>query len=380
MRMGIFILAALTLLTSCSGTGYTLHENSVLAGGSATSIPVNQVATASATIQASSTPASPLTQVPSPTPSPVLTQLTRGRCCVQPFWSPDSERVLFIDRPALDLPSGIWGITTHGGEPEFITDRLGLYSADLRLRAFLQNGQTRVEDMQSGEQWTIPNDGRAVSFSPDGIWVAWTAGQAGPPFDSAQREVWVSRSDGSDARRLFSAIGGGFVGWMPGGRMLVSGRSALKQSGQQFWIIANLDEQPQEILAILGDGRIRGEQISPNGKWLAYMHTFSSEGGQNGLWIANIETGLRRRLVTFGAYQWRDGENLLVIPLEMNGISHWLTQVEASSGMLTPITDPTVTPFRITNGDWRVSPNGEQVAFLSADDQNIWVLHLPAGE
>jgi Tol biopolymer transport system component len=264
-----------------------------------------------------------------------------------------------------------------GSEAEFITDRVGLYSDDMRLRAFLQNGQTKVEHIQSGEQWTIPSEGRAVSFSPDGQWLAWTAGQAGPPFDSAQRDVWVSRINGSEARKLFSVTGGGFAGWFPDGKLLVSDRSTLEGSGQVFWIVASQDDQPQKLLEIPADGRIRGLEISPNGRWLAYMHSISSDESQNGLWIVNTETGDRRRLNTFGAYQWRDGERLLVIPLNLEETTHRLQQIEASSGEITAITDPSVTPFRIANGDWHVSPNGARIAFVSAGDQNIWVLDLP---
>ena len=380
MRQGILFLAAVFLLTSCSSTGSTNNENTVMANASPTSNPTSSVATASPTAFAESTPTPTATQPPTPTPAPELTQLTQGGCCVQPFWSPDSEQVLYIDRPELDLPSGIWGITIQGGEPEFITDQVGLYSDDMRLRAFLQNGQTGVEDTQTGEQWTIPSEGRAVSFSPNGEWVVWTAGQAGPPFDSAQRDVWVSRINGSEARKLFSVAGGGFAGWFPDGKMLVSGRSALEESGQVFWIVSSLDEQPEKLMEISADGRIRGVEISPNGKWLAYMHSISSEGNQNGLWIVNTETGDRQRLNTFGAYQWRDGDRLMVIPLDLNGTAHRLQQVEASSGEITAITDPSVTPFRVANGDWYVSPNGERIGFVSAEDQNIWVLNLPTWE
>ena len=226
----------------------------------------------------------------------------------------------------------------------------------------------------------IPSEGRAVSFSPDGEWVAWTAGQAGPPYDSAQREVWVSRINGSEARKLFSVTGGGFAGWFPDGKMLVSGRSALEESGQVFWIVSPLDEQPEKLMEISADGRIRGLEISPDGNWLAYMHSISSEGNQNGLWIVNTETGDRQRLNTFGAYQWRDGDRLIVIPLDLNGTAHRLHQVEASSGEITVITDPSVTPFRVANGDWHISPSGERIAFVSAEDQNIWVLDLPTWE
>ncbi len=378
MRQSIFMLAAIFLLSSCS-EGST-HQINAVVNTSATVNPMISIATASPTAVSEPTRAPTSTQTPTPTPALALIQLTRGGCCVQPFWSPDSEQVLYIDRPALDLPSGIWGITLPGGEAEFITDRLGLYSADMQLRAFLQNGQTIVENMGSGEQWTIPNQGRAVRFSPDGMWVAWTAGQAGPPFDSAQREVWFSRLDGSAARNLFSITGGGLADWLPNGKLLVSERSTAGGEGHVFWIISALDEPPQKLIDVPTDGRIRGEAVSPNGNWLAYMHSFSSDDSQNGLWIVNTETGERRRLDTFGAYQWRDGNRLLVVPLDVSEPGHRLEQIEASSGEITTLTDPAVTPFRIANGDWRVSPDGRRIAFVSAEDQNIWVLELAAGQ
>lgn len=376
MRQSIFLLATIFLLSSCS-SGSTDHNN-VVVDASATVNPVISIATTSPTTVSEPTQTTIPTQLPTPTPAPALIQLTSGGCCVQPFWSPDSEQVLYIDRPALDLPSGIWGITLSGREADFITDRLGLYSADMQLRAFLQNGRTIVENMRNGEQWTAPSEGRAVSFSPDGIWVAWTAGQAGPPFDSAQRDVWVSRINGSEARKLFSVTGGGFAGWFPDGKLLASERSTPGGKGHTLWIISALDEPPKKLLDIPADGRIRGEEISPNGKWLVYMHSFSNDGSQNGLWIVNTETGERRRLDTFGAYQWRDGDRLLVVPQESNSHAHRLEQIEASSGEITALTDPDVTPIRIANGDWRVSPDGARIAFVSAEDQNIWVLELPA--
>jgi Tol biopolymer transport system component len=42
-----------------------------------------------------------------------------------------------------------------------------------------------------------------------------------------------------------------------------------------------------------------------------------------------------------------------------------------------PITDPSITSFKIANGDWSVSPDSQMIAFVSADDGNIWILELP---
>ena len=76
-------------------------------------------------------------------------------------------------------------------------------------------------------------------------------------------------------------------------------------------------------------------------------------------------------------YKWSDDQRLLIIPLDLSQPAHRLLQVEAASGQLQAVTDPAITPFKIANSDWSVSPDGEMMAFVSADDGNIWVLELP---
>ena len=40
------------------------------------------------------------------------------------------------------------------------------------------------------------------------------------------------------------------------------------------------------------------------------------------------------------------------------------------------LTDPSGRPFKVTNNDWAVSPDGHQVAFVASRDHNILVLTL----
>jgi Tol biopolymer transport system component len=326
-------------------------------------------------IQASTT----ATQTPSPTPTPILRQLTSGGCCSGPTWSADGQRILYIDRPSPESRSGLWGINRNGGQPEFITDRLGIYSADMSLRAFPRDGEVIIEHLDSEEQWRIPNGGRLVSFSPDGAWIAWTAGQSGPPFDVAQGEVWVSRSDGSEARRVFASIGGGFTGWFPDGRLLVRGRIKSPGNEQAYWALSlehSQGEQPG--IVELGRGsRLREAKISPNGRWLAYLVTSSEDPNQNGLWLADTYNGEKRRLELFGGYNWRDEDNLLVVPLDLSQPLHRLIQINALTREVLLLTDPAITPFKIANGDWSVSPDGQHITYISAFDQNIWLLTMP---
>ncbi len=317
--------------------------------------------------------------LPTPTPLPLLRQLTSGGCCAQPFWSADSQRVLFIDKPSPESPAGLWSVDLQGGPAQFANDRLGIYSNDQQLRAFPEAGQTIVERLSDGQRWVIPSGGRAVSFSPDGQQLAWTTGQGTAGSPSVPRQIWVSQVDGSRARQVLTLPGGSFSGWFSDGRLLISGRLTAPEAGQALYALTlPADEAGQPALTELARGeRVRGTSISPDGRWLAYLVTLSADPQQNGIWLVNTQSGEKRRLDLFGAYRWRDGGRLLVVPLDLGQPVHRMWQVEAESGETAPLTDPATTPFKIANGDWSVSPDGRHMLFVSATDQNIWLLELP---
>ncbi len=325
------------------------------------------------------TQAEPTVAAPTPLPLAELRPLTGGGCCVQPFWSPDSQRVLFIDKPAPDAPTGLWSVDLQASAVQFASDRLGIYSSDLQLRAFPEAGQTIVERLADGQRWIIPSGGRAVSFSLDGQQVAWTSGQGTAGSTSVPRQIWVSQVDGSQARQVHTQAGGSFAGWFPDGRLLISGRLPAPETGQALWALTlPADQASQPTLTEMGRGeRLRGTSISPDGRWLAYLVTLSADPQQNGIWLVNTQSAEKRRLEFFGAYRWRDSNRLLVVPIDLEQAAHRLWQVEMETGQAAPLTDPAITPFKIANGDWSVSPDGQHVAFVSADDQNIWLLTLP---
>jgi len=330
-----------------------------------------------ATLEAAPTSSPTTTSLPTATPAPVLRQLTSGGCCVGPFWSPDSQRVLYIDKPAADAQAGVWGVGLQGGEPELYSDRLGLYSDDMSLLAYPQGGRTVVERLADGTRWSIANGGRRVSFSPDSRLVAWTGGQSGPPYDTARRQIWVCQVDGSQAHMLLEVFGGSFVSWLPDGRMLVDGRLDSSESGEAFWIYDPNNPDQGAVRALARAERLRGALLSPGGSWLAYQVTFAADPAEDGLWLVDTASGSQTRLDLFGAYRWRDNGHLLVIPLDTSATWHSLREYDAFSAELRQLTDPQVTPFKVANGDWSVSPDGKHIAFVSAQDFNIWLLTLP---
>jgi Tol biopolymer transport system component len=325
--------------------------------------------------QAAVIPPTPLPAAPLPA-APRLRQLTQGGCCVNPFWSADSQQVLFIDRPSPDSPAGIWGIGLEGGDPVFVSDRLGLYSEDQTLRAFPLPGQTIVERLSDGQQWAIPSEGRAVVFSSDGSKLAWTLGGTQQPFDSAQRQVWISNVDGSAAQLILTGLSAGISGWFPDGRLLVNGRLDPPELGQALWALeppTTGEGQwiPRELVRA---DRVRGPILSPDGIWLAYVSAFSPDPAQNGLWLLDTRSMERLKLDVFGAYRWRDSNRLLVIPLDLAQPLHQILQVVPTSGAIVTLTTPETVPFKISNGDWSVSPDGQHIVFVSAQDGNLWLI------
>ncbi len=317
------------------------------------------------------TPTQTDTPTPSATPAPVLRQITTGGCCVQPAWSPDGSEIWFVDRPSPTDPSGLWAVPAAGGAARFVTERLGIRSPDGQLVAYPEGGRTYIERL-GGERWTVPNGGRAISFSPDGTRIAWQQASSTVNFDRRQVTLWLANVDGSQARQVLTLAGGGLVDWLPDGqRWLVSGRDG--DDRQDYYAVYDLAQD--SLTVVVEAAELRGALVSPDGGWLAYQVTFTGEAAADGLWIMPLAGGEARRLEHFGAYRWRDNDELLVIPLD-GAATQRLIGISAASGEARALIDPSVTPVRIAGGDWALSPEGQRIVFVSAEDHNLWILEL----
>jgi Tol biopolymer transport system component len=68
---------------------------------------------------------------------------------------------------------------------------------------------------------------------------------------------------------------------------------------------------------------------------------------------------------------------LLIIPFQPDAAYHEIWEFDVEAGQARRLVDPQVTPFKIANGDWTVSPDGRYVTFVESQDRNIWLLTLP---
>jgi len=316
------------------------------------------------------------TPAPSPTPMPPIRQLTAGGCCVQPFWSPDSQQVMFIDRPAPDAPVGIYAVDV--GEPSgqafLALDVLGLYSRDLSLVAYPAGRETFVEELGSGERWVIPNQGQAVVFSPDNKRVAWEIEDIDGPFDQRRSDIYLARYTGEDAVRVTTVYGGGLNGWLDERRLLFSGRPSLDVRERT---LTALDLTTNVAVDLVTAERIAGVTPSPGGEWVAYFISFDEDSARNAIWVQRTDGSDARRLDFWGAYQWRDGTRLLYIPMRESPDEPFVIwEYDTASGRSRRVTDPAAAPIQIANGDWKVSPDGRYVVYVDSADRNLWLAEL----
>lgn len=387
-RRGPFLLAALSAvaLAACTARATrvavpappspTLAATLVPAAATAPATAGAAVAVITAAPAASATP-SP-TPEPTPTPPPQARQLTTGGCCVQPAWSPDGSQVWYLDRPNSVAPSGLWAVPAEGGAaPQFVTDRLGLYSPDRTLLAYPAGGDTFIERLVgdgTGERWPVGNGGRPVDFSPDGTRLAWQTASTARNFDNRVVSIWLANVDGTSRQVVAELTGGGLAGWFPDGQRLLVTRRDLAADVVE---LAALDLATGSVASIAREYQLRGTLLSPAGEWLAYQVTFSGDPARDGLWVARTDGTGARRLELYGAYRWRAEGRLLVVPLEPGAGSQRLVEFDAATGTGRPLTDPAQTPLTIANGDWSLSPDGRRFVFVNAADRNLWMLDLP---
>ncbi len=347
----------------------------------APSVPATPEPTARVAVTAPS-PTTTALPVPTPTTVPVtLRQLTSGGCCVQPFFSPDSQEIRFIDKPSPAAPAGIYGVSLDGpiGEPQLITEKVAFSSPGGSIVVQAEGDLTRFTDEATGDTWSVDTGGATPRFSPAGDRILWSVTDRDGPFDERRSDLFVANLDGSDLIQIGSRVSARIYGWMPDGeRLLMTRRDGDPGSDSTLFIYTIASGERVDLLTA---SRIRTISMSPAGEWLMYFSTFPEDDpDEAGLWLVRTDGTGRTRVKTpsFGAFRWRSADSLLYVPARQPGQSSMqLWMIDAESGGAEPMTDPELLQFSIANGDWTVSPDGRYVAFVGSGDYNIWLLTLP---
>ncbi len=304
-------------------------------------------------------------------------QLTDPGCCSGAWWADDSSGLLFLSRAeggstATIMLAPLW---PPGRPVEAPGVSLTAHAAG-RYVVRQVGGQSEVEDLESGARWELPTDGGQVLMSPIGSRVVWWNGRADESYFRSLVTISSSELDGTDVRELVSMWRAVVVAFHPDGkRVLVTGRPIR---GQAMYSLALLDIETGEMQQLARGSWLSDALLSPSGDWVVYMTSLDRDNPEsNGIWVVATSSGEPRKLDFVGAYRWRDGDRLILVPMDPDVEYHSVWQVDMGSYELNRLVDPEEVAIRIADNDWSISPDGHTMAYLSEHDRGIWVIDLP---
>jgi Tol biopolymer transport system component len=301
-------------------------------------------------------------------------QLMDGGCCVSPQWAPDSASVLFIDKPGATAPSGLYEVQLGKPRQETLwSERIALYTRQFDYAQILEPAGTRLIRVSDGQEVRIKNGGRAVQLSPDRTRIAWVETRDTFPIENRLSNLMLANADGSNPKRILQLLRGGINGWLDNNRLLVSGRPSTDTYDTQLFVL-NLADGSRTNLARAE--RLRLTAPSPDGAWLAYVIVNDADPARNGTWLVKTDGTGAHKLDLFGSLQWRDATRFVYVPFDPGAATHAFYEYDLSTGATRRLTPPDQ-PFRIASGDWALSPDGNQLVFVNAADNNLWLWTLP---
>ncbi len=308
-------------------------------------------------------------------------QVTGGNCCTQPYWSPDSSQILFVDRPQPEATVGVWGVDVSApgqAQPQLVEGRLGIYSPNGQLIAYPDhgNGLAVVERLADGHLSRIDTQENEIDFTPDSRHIYWVVA-SDDEIQSVEREsLWLADLDGNDARAVFTAYRVSAVGWLNEDELLLI--EGLADTSDERLVKFSL--QDETVTEILEGPRMRGPALSPQRQRLAYYVRFEVEPDKNGVWVVDLQDPSSGpvKMPFFGSYRWRDESRLIYVAFDPNAATHDFYEYDLASGQSRSLF-PDGTQLAIANNDWQVSPDGKHIALLAARNwalDGIWLLDV----
>jgi hypothetical protein len=154
--------------------------------------------------------------------------------------------------------------------------------------------------------------------------------------------------------------------WLDGSRLLLTLRV------ERTTTLA-VGEASGEGATVLGSWEnIRSLNIAPGGGRVMFYLTFQNDAVEDGIYTLETQPGaMPQKLPFFGAWRWGDPNSVYYIPFEPSAAQQSLHFYDIASGEDRTLTEPS---FLVANGDWSVSPDGDQIAFWNANDLTIWLL------
>lgn len=342
--------------------------------------PLNDYAAPYPDLRDGAPPANPPVSVaalPAPQTGWTLRRLALDGCCAEAWWSQTNPDRLYTIDGSAGQRAGIFEWNTRDGS---LVNLIGQapppqLSADGTLALERRGDEFAIRRLADGVEWLVNTGGAYLSLSADNSRLLWlnSTDQPPPNEDSPRVEVWVANADGTDARLMLSEPGIS-AQWIDATRLLVTRREDITTTVRIVDTVANTAFE-------LGSWNwLRAMSVAPGGGRLMFYTVFDADPTVNGVYTIETQVGAEaQQLPWFGAWRWRDADSVFFLPLDVGTPYHTLYYYHIPDGRTLQLTDPAVERFTVANGEWSVSPDGDQIAFWNALDMTLWLLEAPAG-
>ena len=240
-----------------------------------------------------------------------------------------------------------------------VYNSLGKLAARELLVAGVGGSDTRKISDDVG-RWEWSPDGRQITYS------AVVRNSRGS--NTGNYELWVTRADGTDPRRLTNNSRKGGWKWSPDGRQIT-----YRQGDDELWVASTDGTEPRKITD--NSRRLVDREWSPNSKWIAYGR------GDDELWVASANGTDPRKLTNNrrGYWEWSPDGNRIAYETDGREIccprrSRVELWVAGADGMEPHILTDEVWYWEQwgRRGNWKWSPDGMRITY-ETDSHELWV-------
>ena len=238
----------------------------------------------------------------------------------------------------------------------------GSVSSDGKLVTYVDwgdEGNLAIRNLETGESRRLTHTANAVSgsgddsptfamnsrISPDGKRVVYTWAYPSPSGETGEIRLLSLGDDSAEPRILWSPTDGDFAsvqGWFPGGDRVAA-------------VVIRADRSQQIVTVSLADGAVRQirsidwvpwpgsvVRVSPDGRYLAYSRTHSTEGTQKDIYLLAVDGQSESAIVKHAArdevVSWSAAGTHLLFNSDRSGQPGlWAQQVDQGTAVGEPM-------------------------------------------
>jgi Tol biopolymer transport system component len=218
-----------------------------------------------------------------------------------PRWSPDGRMLVYSREGRLrliSLDTTREGRLTRVEKPH--DEGSPSWAPDGRKVALVVDEDVYISDLHgqlrrvSNLKWRRVGPIRALVWSPDGEWIAFSAYE---PYFKGLEQIFIVKPNGGDQRRLTRAHPDPYgMSWSPDGTRIAYGASGAAEGG--LFTVSVPSGRIHRLRA--GPGLVNWSDPSWSRSGNQLVATRSTSGNPGGCWIINVSTGSARRIVTEG--------------------------------------------------------------------------------